>query len=199
MKKKKVEKYIADEFEKELPSSGLSFDSLAAKVDFSKYEKKAQKPIYRKPWFYALTSAAVVVVGFGMTIGIMLGAKKYNQSGNSFHEGAYLFSKISNQYGVEFLPKPEEGDKVVIGVEPFGDTYFALEKSKTGYDGYISFFGALEEYNMQISEYYMGGVKAAFRFDDVDYFAQIYGSNDGDNLYCSITADSRSMTIVYSK
>lgn len=46
MRKKEVERKAKEEFEQTLSSSGVSFDVLASKVDFSKYEKK-HKPFFK--------------------------------------------------------------------------------------------------------------------------------------------------------
>lgn len=198
MRKKEVERKAKEEFEQTLSSSGVSFDALASKVDFSKYKKK-HKPFFKKPWAYALASFAFVVVATGTTIGIVLGTKGYNHVEHQFYEGVYLFSEITSEYNVEELPKPDATDKIVISNEPTSKTYYALSKTETGYEGYLSVFGVLEEYKMTVTESYQGGLKFSFNYADTDFFARIYGSVNEKDIFCSIEAPSKSFSFVFSK
>lgn len=198
MRKKEVERKVKEEFEQTLSSSGVSFDELASKVDFSKYEKR-HKPFFKKPWAYALASFALVVVATGTTIGIVLGTKGYNRTEHQFYEGVYLFSEITGEYNVDELPKPGTTDKIIIGSEPTSETYYALSKAKTGYEGYLSVFGVLEEYKMTATESYQGGLKFSFNYAGIDFSARIYGSVNEKDIFCSIEAPSKTLSFVFSK
>ncbi|MDY6094180.1 MAG: hypothetical protein SPI58_03970 [Candidatus Enteromonas sp.] len=198
MKRKDVEKRIRDDYEQTLPSSGVRFEALVSQVDFSQYEKKP-RPFYRRPWAYALASFALIAVATGTTLGIVLGSKKYYGTGNAFFEGVYSFSAITNEYNVDKLPKPAATDKIIIGSEPIGGTYFALTEQQNGYDGYLSVSGALEEYGLVAAEGYQGGLTFSFHYDGIDFSANIYGSTNQKNVTCAIEAPSRSLTFVFAK
>lgn len=198
MKRKEIERRIREEYEQSLPGSGISFDALSSRVDFSQYEKR-QKPFYQKPLTYVLISCVLVVVVASVTLGIVFRSSNYQATGSAFYEGIYRFSKIAHEYNVDELPKPAASDKITIGNEPVGTTYFALSKSKNGYDGYLSVSGALEEYEMTVVESDQGILKFLFRFDEVDFSASIYGSINEKDIFCSIEAPSKSLSFVFSK
>ena len=198
MNDKDVEKLISQEIESSLPDSGLSFDDLSSKIDFFVYKKK-KKPFYRRPWF-AVSSLALVVVAIAGTVAVIkFGGARYYETGYSFCDGEYTFSKIVKKSGETDLQLPSEGDRFVVGDQPVGTVFFKLSKETSNYDGYLSVIGVAENYPMTTKSIRPGSINLSMTWNNVDYSARITAMKYEPVIYFEIKSPSFSYLSVYQK
>ena len=198
MKDKDLEKQISDEFESPLPDSGLSFEDLSSKVDFSVYKKK-RKPLFRRPWVIVFAAGLAVIAVAGTATVAIIANGKYNETGYVFNDGEYAFAQVLKSNGEAGFETPKEGDSFIIGKQPVGDCSFQLTEASAKYEGYLSIVGTIGKYEISAKKIYSGIIDAMMTQQGVQYSLRISAMKYYPVIYLEIASSTFSYTSVFRK